>query len=248
MEHIAFALKKDPTDVRLINMRKDDNDLPTLIEEFKKDTDYDKRAKEITQFNKVNRWMKKAIHISVMSFPVEFYGNYSAMVTILRGDGTITVSTGGIEMGQGVNTKVAQVVAYELGVPLRYVSVLPQSTLDAANVVFSGSSITSECACYAAIQACKMLNKRLEPIRAMMTNPTWEELAMKAGDEQVHLTAIYMMTDKEQDLTNYSAFAVAISEVQLDVLTGRFELQRVDILEDVGLSANPNLDVGQVSS
>ncbi|KAL0878640.1 hypothetical protein ABMA27_003714 [Loxostege sticticalis] len=246
MEHIAFEVKKDPTEVRILNMRKEDNDLPTLIAELKKDTDYDKRAQAIQQFNKANRWMKKAITINVMSFPVMFYGNYSGMVAIYRGDATVTVTTGGVEMGQGVNTKVAQVCAYELGIPLEYVSVLPHYSFTAANNVFSGSSITSESACYAVIKACQMLKKRLEPIKSSMTNPTWQELITKAGEEQVDLTAIYMMTDKEEDLSSYSAFAVAILEVQLDVLTGLYELLRVDILEDVGLSANPSVDVGQV--
>nr|QIJ45706.1 aldehyde oxidase [Glyphodes pyloalis] len=246
MEHIALTLNKDSTEVRLINMRTTDNDLPALIEDMKKDTDYDKRAKEIEQFNKANRWMKKALQISVMSFPVTFFGNYSSMVTIYKGDGTVTVTTGGVEMGQGVNTKVAQVCAYELGVPLEYVSILPHFSFSSANNVFSGSSITSECACYATIQACKMLNIRLEPIKDSLTNPTWPEIAAKAGDEQIDLTAIYMMTDKEEELSSYNAFAVVAMEVQLDVLTGRFEMLRTDILEDVGLSANPNLDVGQV--
>ncbi|CAG9788121.1 unnamed protein product [Diatraea saccharalis] len=246
MEHIAFTVKKDATEVRKLNMRTEDNDLPPLIDDFKKETDYDKRAKEIDQFNKSNRWMKKAICISVMSFPVIYYGNYSGMVSVYRGDGTVTVTTGGIEMGQGCNTKVAQVCAYVLGIPVEYVSVLPHHSFTAANNVFSGSSITSESTCYAVMKACKMINQRLEPIRAKMTDPTWKALVMKAGDEEVDLTAIYMMTDKEEDLSGYNAYAVTILEAQLDILTGQFELLRVDILEDVGLSANPNLDVGQV--
>ncbi|RVE49403.1 hypothetical protein evm_005915 [Chilo suppressalis] len=246
MEHIAFAVKKDPTEVRKLNMRTEDNDIPYLIDELKKEADYDKRANDIAQFNKANRWMKKAISVNVMSFPVIFYGNYSGMVTIYRGDGTVTVTTGGIEMGQGCNTKVAQVCAYELGIPLQNVSVLPHHSFTAANNVFSGSSITSESACYAVIKACQILNKRLEPIRAKMTDPKWEDIIKKASDEEIDLTAIYMMTDKEADLSGYNAYAVAILEVQLDVLTGQFELLRSDILEDVGLSANPSLDVGQV--
>ncbi|KAL4711114.1 hypothetical protein ACJJTC_009485 [Scirpophaga incertulas] len=246
MEHIAFAVKKDATEVRLVNMRTEDNDLPALIAEYKKETDYDKRVKDIEQYNKANRWMKRAISIDVMSFPVEYYGNYSAMVSIYRGDGTVTITTGGIEMGQGCNTKVAQVCAYELGIPLECISVLPHYSFAAANNILSGSSITTECASYATIKCCEMLKMRLEPIKAKMTDPTWKELIAKAGDEQVDLTAIYMMTDKEKDLSKYSAFAVAILEAQLDVLTGRFEIVRADILEDAGLSANPKLDVGQV--
>lgn len=246
MEHIAYAIGKDSTEVRLTNMRTDDNDLPELIEELKIDADYDNRAKAIVQFNQDNRWKKKTIRTGVMSFPVEFYGNYSAMLSIYRGDGTVTVTTGGIEMGQGVNTKAAQVCAYELGIPVECVSVLPHYSFTAANNVFSGSSIVSESVCYSIIKACQTLKDRLEPIKKKLENPSWKELIAKAGEEEVDLTAIYMMTEKEKDLDSYSAFAVAMMEVELDVLTGRYEILRVDILEDVGLSANPNIDVGQV--
>lgn len=246
MEHIAFTVNKDPTTVRLTNMRSEDNDLPCLIKTQKRNSNYDKRVEDIKQFNICNRWKKKAIQISVMSFPVEFYGNYSALVTIYRGDGTVTVTTGGIDMGQGANTKAAQVCAYELGIPLDYVSVLPHYSFTAANNVFSGSSITSESVCFSIIKACKMLKDRLAPIKADMPDATWKELIKKAGDELIDLTAIYMMTDKEKCLSDYSAFAVAILEITLDVLTGRYLIDRADVLEDVGLSANPIIDVGQV--
>ncbi|XP_034832567.1 uncharacterized protein [Maniola hyperantus] len=246
IEHIAVAVKKDPTDVRLVNMRTEDNDLPQLITNLKAKADYEKRLKEIKEFNKKNRWMKKAIKINVMLFPVLFYGNYTAMVSIYRGDATVTVTTGGIEMGQGVNTKAAQVCAYELGIPLKTVSVIPHYSFVAANNVFSGSSIVSECVCYSIMKACNILKARLEPIRNQMNNPTWSELITKAGEDLVDLTATYTMTDQEPDLQNYSAFAVSILEAQLDVLSGKFQLNRCDILEDAGLSANPNIDVGQV--
>lgn len=246
MEHIAVAVQKDPTDVRLANMRTNDNDLPSLIENLKMKADYDKRLIEIKKYNNSHRWCKRAIKINVMLFPVVFYGNYTAMVSIYRGDGTVTVTTGGIEMGQGVNTKAAQVCAYELGIPVEDVSILPSYSFVAANNVFSGSSIVSESVCYSIIRACNILKQRLKPIKDKLSNPTWLELIEKAGEEQIDLTASYMMTDKEPDLSGYSAFAVTILEVELNCLTGRFEIIRVDILEDAGLSANPKLDIGQV--
>ncbi|XP_041981355.1 indole-3-acetaldehyde oxidase-like isoform X2 [Aricia agestis] len=251
MEHIAFAVQKDPTDVRLINMRKEDNDLPDMIATWKKETDYESRQEDIKKFNRENRWKKKAIKLSVMAFPVEYYGNYSAMVSIYRGDGTVTVTTGGIEMGQGVNTKVAQVVAHQLSIPLSYVTVLASFSFVAANNVFSGSSIVSESVCYSAIKCCGTLLERLKAIRELLKkegkeNPTWHELITKAGEEEIDLTATYMMNEKEPDLQSYPAFAVVVIEVTLDVLTGKFQIDRVDILEDVGLSANPNVDIGQV--
>ncbi|XP_026741646.1 xanthine dehydrogenase/oxidase-like [Trichoplusia ni] len=246
MQHIAFAAQKDPTSVRLKNMRSEDNDLPQLIEDLKTESNYEARVKEIKQFNDANRWMKKAISINVMSFPVEFYGNYSALVSIYRGDGTVTITTGGIEMGQGINTKAAQVCAYELGIPLEYVSVIPHYSFVAANNVFSGSSITTESVCYSIIKACEVLKSRLAPIKASMPDASWKDIIKKAGENQVELTSLYMMTDTDKNLSAYSAFAVSIVEIQLDVITGRFQINRADILEDVGLSANPKLDVGQV--
>ncbi|KAJ8719483.1 hypothetical protein PYW08_011658 [Mythimna loreyi] len=246
MQHIAFAVQKDPTSVRKVNMRSEDNDLPELIDVLKNDANYDQRAKEIEQFNKTNRWMKKSISVNVMCFPVIYYGNYSALVSIYRGDGTVTVSTGGIEMGQGINTKAAQVCAYELGVPLEYVKIIPHYSFVAANNVFSGSSITTESVCYSIIKACETLKERLAPIRESMPGATWEQIITKAGEDQVELTSLYMMKDSDENLKAYSAFAVAIIETQLDVITGQFQIVRADILEDVGVSANPKLDVGQV--
>ncbi|XP_053608655.1 uncharacterized protein LOC128674223 isoform X2 [Plodia interpunctella] len=252
MEHIAFELKRDPTEVRKINMRPEAtpgevNALPEMIETLKKTADYDQRVKEIEQFNRDNRWMKRDIQISVMLFPITYYGNYTAMVSIYRGDGTVTITGGGIEMGQGLNTKAAQVCAYELGIPVDYISVLPNFSYVAANNVFSGSSVTSESVCYSIIKACDILKKRLEPVRQEMTKPyTWKELIWRAGSPEllIDLTAKYMMTDRE--LKGYSAFAAAVLETQLDVLAGAGLRRRARLLHDVGLSANPALDVGQV--
>ncbi|XP_064073152.1 xanthine dehydrogenase/oxidase-like [Vanessa tameamea] len=246
MEHIAVAVNKDPTEVRLANMVQEENDLPTLINTLKTSAEYERRLREIKIFNKNNRWKKKSIQISVMLFPVIYYGNYTAMVSIYRGDGSVTVTTGGIEMGQGVNTKAAQVCAYELGIPLEKVTVIPNYSFVAANNIFSGSSIVSESVCFSIIKACNTLKERLKPLKDQMNNPTWEELIKKAGDDLVDLTATYMMTDKEPELQGYNVFAVTILEVELDVLTGKFQISRADILEDVGLSANPKIDVGQV--
>uniref|UniRef100_A0A1L8D6P5 Aldehyde oxidase-3 n=1 Tax=Plutella xylostella TaxID=51655 RepID=A0A1L8D6P5_PLUXY len=246
MEHIAFEVEKDPTEVRLANMRNEDKDIPELIEKMKMLTEYEKRFRAIKEYNQTNRWMKKAIKINVMLFPVMYYGNYSAFVSIYRGDGTVTVSTGGVEMGQGINTKAAQVCAFTLGVPLHCVSIIPNHSFVCANNVFSGSSITSESVCYSIIKACEILKKRLEPVRQKLANPSWFKLIQQAGADQVDLTAEYMMNDMEPDLKSYSAFAVNVIETQMDVLTGRFEILRADVLEDVGLSANPQVDVGQV--
>ncbi|KAM3962033.1 uncharacterized protein ACR2FA_003925 isoform 2-T2 [Aphomia sociella] len=245
MEHIAVETDRESYDVRLANMRTEDNDLPQLIETLKKEADYDARIQSVHDYNASNRWMKKAIHINPMIFPIEFTGNFSAMVSIYR-DGTVTLTTGGIEMGQGINTKAVQACANQFGIPVDNISVLPCVSFVAANNYITSTSITSDSVCYSIIKACETLNSRLEPIRQELTNPTWEDVIWKASEQLVDLTATYMTNQKEQDLSGYSAFAVSILETQLDVLTGRFEILRVDILEDVGLSINPYIDVGQV--
>ncbi|CAB3221197.1 unnamed protein product, partial [Arctia plantaginis] len=246
MSHIAFAVGKDPTEVRSINMRTEDNDLLELIEKLKADVNHEKRVREIENFNQTNRWMKKAISVNVMSFPVVYYGNYSALVSVYRGDGTVTISVGGIEMGQGLNTKAAQVCAYELGIPVDHVKVVPHYSFVSANNVFSGASIATESVCYSIIKACEQIKSRLSEIRKSMPEGKWVDIVKKAGEDQVDLCALYMMKDSDPALQGYNAYAVAIAETKLDVLTGRFQIERVDILEDVGISVNPKLDIGQV--
>lgn len=233
--------------MRLANLKSSASDLKEMIETLKCKVDYDNRALEISQFNATNKWMKKAIYINIMDFPVIYYGNFTVLVSVYR-DGTVTVTTGGIEMGQGANTKVAQVCARELGIPLSYIHVISHYSFVASNNGFSGASITTESICYAAIKACGSINNRIHQLKARVggDESTWEELVKTAAEEEIELTSSYMMTDKEEDLSGYSAYAVSIIEVQLDVLTGRFQLVRVDILEDVGISINPALDVGQV--
>lgn len=244
MEHIAYELHKDPTDVRLVNMT--DKELPILIEKLKTMADYKNREENINVFNKNNRWIKRGITLNIMLFPVEYYGNYSALVSIYRGDGTVTITSGGIEMGQGLNTKAAQVCAYTLGIPLEKVSVISNYSFVCNNEVFTGSSIASESVCYAIIKACETIKGRLKPLNDELKNASWLELIQEAAKREIDLSAKYMMTDMEPDLKGYSAYAVVALEVEMDVLTGSFQILRQDILEDVGLSANPKIDVGQV--
>lgn len=108
MEHIAYDIGVEPLDVRLANMRKNDNLILEIIDEFRKKTDYDNRKLEINKFNKQNRWRKRGISIIPLLYPLEYLGNFCAMVCIYHGDGTVIVTHGGVECGQGINTKVQQ--------------------------------------------------------------------------------------------------------------------------------------------
>ncbi|XP_015171182.1 PREDICTED: xanthine dehydrogenase-like [Polistes dominula] len=245
MEHISMELKKDPIEVRLINMTEEDRKvMESMIEDLKKSSDYDSRKNAIEIFNSENRWKKKGIAFVPIKFPLVHFDQFNSMVSIYARDGTVSISHGGIEMGQGINTKVSQVAAYILGIDLELVKIKPTNNFIAPNNMFSGASITSEACAYATMMACKELLARLEPIKRELTNPTWQELVMTAYSKNVDLCARYMFTTK--DITTYSSYGVSVAEVEIDVLTGQHILRRVDLLEDAGISFNPELDLGQV--
>nr|CAD7459505.1 unnamed protein product [Timema tahoe] len=244
MEHIANIVKKDPTEVRTNNIP-EDSPILVLFDAIKKSGDYDKRRISVNEFNKANRWMKKGMSLIPMQFDMPYFGSFHAIVSIYGGDGTVTVSHGGIEGGQGINTKVAQVCAYILGVPLDLVSIKPSNTLTAANDIATGGSITSESCCYATIQCCKILLERLAPVRAKLKNPTWQNLIMTAYTDGLDLVASYMFSATD-DGKPYIVYGVALCEVVIDILTGQYLIVRVDLIEDAGKSLSPEIDIGQV--
>lgn len=107
MEHIAKITKKDPVQVRLSNM-KDVNKaaLETMINDLSKSADYKMRKQAVKTFNNENRWKKKGIAMVTINYPMLYIGQFSALVSICARDGSVCVTHGGIECGQGVNTKV----------------------------------------------------------------------------------------------------------------------------------------------
>ncbi|XP_043496073.1 indole-3-acetaldehyde oxidase-like [Polistes fuscatus] len=245
MEHIAAELNKDPTEVKLINMNAEDKAvLEPMIEDLKKSADYDSRKRAVEMFNNENRWKKKGMALVPMKYPLMYWGQFNAMVSIYARDGTVSISHGGTECGQGIHTKISQVAAYILGIDLELVKVRPSDNFTAPNNSVTGGSITSESCAYATMMACKELLARLEPIKQELKNPTWQELVMAAYMKDVDLCARYMFTAK--DTTPYKIYGVTIAEVEIDVLTGQHLIQRVDLLEDTGVSLNPEIDLGQV--
>nr|CAD7403779.1 unnamed protein product [Timema cristinae] len=142
--------------------------------------------------SQVNRWKKKGISLVPMQHDLLFIGTFRALVSIYAADGTVTVQHAGTEIGQGINTKVAQVCAHTLGIPLDLVSIQPSNSVIAANGDSTAGSITSETCCYATIECCKILLARLEPVRLTLVDPTWQTLVSTAKALEVDLTAVYM--------------------------------------------------------
>ncbi|XP_065075928.1 xanthine dehydrogenase/oxidase-like [Ochlerotatus camptorhynchus] len=243
MEHIAHVTGKDPLDVRMMNISKQ-NKMYELLPKFRKDVDFDERRKTVDMFNIQNRWRKRGISIIPMEYPMEYSGTLNALVSIYHIDGSIAITHGAIEMGQGVNTKVAQVAAHILGIPLSKISVKPSTTLTSPNCAPSVNSRTSENAAFAVKRCCEMLLDRLRPIRQANRFASWEEVINRAFITNIDLSATYFY--EPSDLKAYIIWGLTCAEVEVDVLTGNVQVSRVDILEDVGESMSPGIDIGQI--
>ncbi|KAK9496855.1 hypothetical protein O3M35_012922 [Rhynocoris fuscipes] len=244
MEHISTVLNKDPLEIRMVNLNRKFTLLRTLIDSIVQSSDYKGNRQAIEQFNINNRWKKRGISLIPMVFGMDYFMNYHAMISIYANDGTVSVTLGGVEMGQGLNTKVAQAVAYALGIDLSMIKITTASSICAPNGGMSGASITSESCTLAALKCAEILNKRLEPIKKKLYNASWVDGIREACAEDVNLNASYMNTS--QELNSYSIFGVGVSQVEIDVLTGNYQILRSDILEDAGESLSPYIDIGQV--
>lgn len=111
-------------------------------------TDFYARKADIDEFNRKNRWRKRGIAFVPMDYHQPFYGSYPVFVAIYHDDGSVAVSHGGIEMGQGINTKVAQVASHVLQIPLSMISVKRMDNVTGANSFVSAISIASESVCW----------------------------------------------------------------------------------------------------
>ncbi|XP_014217161.1 xanthine dehydrogenase-like [Copidosoma floridanum] len=247
MERIARVTGKDPLEVRINNMNQTDKEaLLPMIENLKKSSNYEQRLGDVKKFNQENRWKKRGISLVTMKYSLSLVGQYYSMVSIYARDGTVSVSHAGIEMGQGLHTKMAQIVASAFNIDLKMVSVKPSNTLISPNSSVTGGSVGSDVCGFATLSACKIILKRLKPIRdTFEKEPTWQELILKAHTDGIDLHASDLYVAPSSD-NSYPIYGATVSEVEVDMLTGQHLVHRVDILEDVGVSLSPKIDLGQI--
>eukprot|EP00028_Trichosphaerium_sp_Am-I-7-wt_P014084 CAMPEP_0168513834 /NCGR_PEP_ID=MMETSP0405-20121227/3725_1 /TAXON_ID=498012 /ORGANISM="Trichosphaerium sp, Strain Am-I-7 wt" /LENGTH=875 /DNA_ID=CAMNT_0008532795 /DNA_START=90 /DNA_END=2718 /DNA_ORIENTATION=- len=275
IECVAAKLGISPQDVREKNMYTtrnrinpcgqhlgNDFNIRAMYNKLKVDAEFDKRSGEIDTYNTQNKWKKRGI--SLMGIKYGCCQSYSigtqALININGGDGTVVVYSGGVEIGQGLNTKVAQTVALTLGCDISMIRVGDSNTDVIPNTMFVGGSTASEANAEAARLACVKLNKTMHYVRTLLTKEgkptTWKALCAKAKGLNMLLsaTANFVPTGKrtsEKALpwspfhADYFASGVACSEVEVDVLTGETTVRRVDILYDSAKSLNAIIDVGQ---
>ncbi|KAL0878800.1 hypothetical protein ABMA27_003830 [Loxostege sticticalis] len=246
MEHLSYALSLDPLQVRLANLDETiSTDILDIVNIIRKNADYNTRQVATLQFNKQNRWKKRGLRPSLFRWRHEFPRYFDVVLSVFHGDGTVIITHGGIEMGQGINTKAVQTCAYLLNIPLDKIQIKPTNTTVAPNAAVSGGSLTTQSIIIGVQKCCDKLLKRLQPIRKQMgTTYTWGQLIQKSYEMSVDLQ-IHGFVGPESEL-KYNIFGIALAEVEVDVLTGEREVMRVDIVQDVGHSVSPEIDVGQV--
>lgn len=107
MEHVAMTLEMSPYAFRVANMDPDENKkILQFYNELMQLADYDGRKRAVTTFNGSNRWIKRGVSLIPMTFEFAYWGTFSCVISIFAGDGSVAVTHGGIEVGQGINTKV----------------------------------------------------------------------------------------------------------------------------------------------
>ena len=290
IDEIARTLGRDPLDVRLANlygvgernvtpygMTVEDNIAPALIATLAETSRYRERRRELARVNAASPVIKHGIALTPVKFGISFtathYNQAGALVHVYK-DGTVLVNHGGTEMGQGLFTKVRQVVARELGIALDDVRVSASDTSKVPNASPTAASSGSDLNGMAARDAAQKLRARLASfaarsfaclpdavtfvdgqVRAGERTMTFGELADLAYHARVPLSATgFYATPKihydRRTLSGrpfyYFAYGAAVSEVAIDTLTGEHRLVAVDILHDVGDSLNPAIDRGQI--
>lgn len=205
----------------------------------------------IAAFNKAHRWRKRGMHMMPQKYKLQSNIFVEKVLLAIHSDGSVVVDHSGIEMGQGINTKVLQAVSMELGkttpgTPLamsKLQLVEAKSTDLYSSATPTWGSGTSEVVVGSAIKACDILNKVLKKYAA--PGQSWEQIVSAAAAAGADLSS----TSQHQMLVDggtYSIYAAACSVVELDALTGENEILSADIVYDCGVSLNPEIDIGQV--
>ncbi len=290
VDEIARALGRDPLDVRLLNlygvgerditpygMRVEDNVLHELLPRLEHSADYRARRRELARRNADSAVLRHGLALTPVKFGISFtttHLNQAGALVHVYTDGSVMLNHGGTEMGQGLFTKVAQVVAEEFQIDIDRIRITGADTSKVPNASPTAASSGSDLNGKAAQAAARTVKERLvtfaaahfgaEPqdivfadnrVRVGGRVMTFTELVKLAYFARVSLSATgFYRTPKigyERSSWSgrpffYFAYGAACSEVVIDTLTGESKLVRVDILHDVGDSLNPAIDRGQI--
>jgi len=264
---IAVVLEKEPSDVRYVNLFKDGqtthynqtvegNGLERSLLECLEQSECKKVKKELNEFNKGSKWKKRGVAIIPvlhgLAFMAPFMNQAGALVSIYV-DGSVLLTHGGVEIGQGLHTKMIQIASDGLKVHPSKIHIMETCTDKIPNTSATAASVSSDINGMAVHNACFELAKRLAPYRK--DGKAWEEAVKAAYFDRVSLSATgyyrtpdvgYNFETGEGRLFNYFTYGAACSVVEIDCLTGDHRVLKTDIVMDVGKSLNPAIDIGQI--
>lgn len=299
LEHVAFQLTKKlgrkvhPEEIRYKNMYRNGTEesydvtpfgqkldfcnIRTIWDDLYQSSDFEKRQKEVVKFNQENRWRKRSIVMVPQKHGIGFteprgsLNASSAVVTINMADASVFIYHGGVEMGQGLHIKLAQLAANVLGIPMEYIRIGDNNTNVIPNCPPTAASTGFDLCGGAVEKACLVLRNRLEDLCRSLEQFTphsrieewrtkwqekWKEIVFQAWFQRINLSAaeLYKVphykgpTEKNPRGSPflYYAYGAAVTEVEIDVLTGEFKILRVDAVSDVNKSPNPAIDIGQL--
>eukprot|EP00163_Fabomonas_tropica_P002932 TRINITY_DN123_c0_g2_i2.p1 TRINITY_DN123_c0_g2~~TRINITY_DN123_c0_g2_i2.p1 ORF type:complete len:1383 (+),score=290.83 TRINITY_DN123_c0_g2_i2:369-4517(+) len=276
IEHLSRTLKLPGETVRSLNLYQPQDYTPTgdrlqtptiqrCWDMAKERAEWDKRVEEVARFNASNVYVKRGLAImpcrSSMGLEADFMNQAGALVQVYP-DGTVLVTHGGTEMGQGIHTKMSQIAADCLGIPFAHVRTSETATDKVPNQQPTAGSTGSDFNGWAVKDACDKLLVRLLPVRQELERAanspdgvSFAEVAYAAYMQKTSLSAtgffklpdgIYNYDHKRGMTTAYYVWNTSVCEVEVDVLTASWRVVQLDLVQDVGETLNPGIDVGQL--
>lgn len=288
IEEIAYATGQDTLAVRKANLYRngqltpyhqpvEDQILPRLFEELEGSADYARRRQAVLDFNAKGGVIRRGIALTPVKFGISFtatHYNQAGALIHLYSDGSVHLNHGGCEMGQGLHTKVAQVVAEAFQIDLDRIKITKTTTEKVPNTSATAASSGTDLNGMAALDACAQIKARLVRFLCESRDATadeivfarnqvlvrgeaisFEQVVREAYFARVQLSAAGFYATPKIHWNRaegrgrpfyYFAYGAACAEVAVDTLTGEYTVERVDVLHDVGRSLNPAIDKGQV--
>ena len=291
IDNISRYLGKDPSEIRKINfykknsrnvthygMKIEDNVINELFNKLIKKSNYKKRYSEIKKFNLKNKYKKKGIAITPVKFGISFttiHLNQAGALVHIYTDGSVHLNHGGIEMGQGTHTKIAQLVSKSFGIPYEKVQISSTNTSKVPNTSASAASSTTDLNGAAALDAVKKIKLNLEKfiknkykisvkkdavyknekIFIGKYNFKFNDIIQEAYLNRISLSSNGFYSTPKINFNKqkfygrpflYFCYGAAVTEVAIDTLTGENIIEKVDILHDAGNAINPALELGQI--
>ncbi|KAL8827805.1 MAG: hypothetical protein Q9191_002962 [Dirinaria sp. TL-2023a] len=248
-----------PSEKTHFNQELKDWHVPLMYQQVLKEADYIERRRAVQRYNASSKWKKRGLAIIPTKFGISFtaiFLNQAGALVHIYHDGSVLVAHGGTEMGQGLHTKMTQIAAQALDVPLSDVFISETATNTVPNTSSTAASASSDLNGYAIYNACEQLNKRLAPYREKLgKDAPMKKLAHAAYFDRVNLSANgfyktpdigYVWGPNTGQMFYYFTQGVTAAEVEIDTLTGDWTCVRADIKMDVGRSINPAIDYGQI--